>query len=92
MVIQVELTRRQLAELPKVSAFLDSVARNSEETKLAYHTAIVDFQKFLNQTYLPQTPETILGYLVSDKTNVYELLEGFVSFEIKRKLSIRTIR
>ena len=89
---QVGLTRRQLGELPKVAAFLESVARNSEETKLAYHTAVVDFQKFLNQKYPHQTPETILRNLVSNKNNVYELLEGFVSFETKRKLSIRTIR
>jgi integrase len=92
MSIQLQSTRRHLAELPKVSAFLESVARNSQETKMAYHSAIVDFQKFLDQKCLPETPETILGNLVSNKTSVYELLEGFISFETKRKLSIRTIR
>jgi integrase len=90
--MQLQSTRRHLAELPKVSAFLESVARNSQETKMAYHSAIVDFQKFLDQKYPHETPETILGNLVSNKTNVYELLEGFISFETKRKLSIRTIR
>ena len=90
--MQVQLTRKQLAELPKVSTFLESVARNSEETKLAYHTAIVDFQEFLNQKYPAHTPETILGKLLLNKINIYELLEGFISFETKRKLSIRTVR
>jgi hypothetical protein len=82
-----KLTRKRLGELPKVRSFLESVGRNSKKTQYAYHASMVDFQGFLDEKYPGQTANSILQDLSQNQINVYELLEGFVSFEISKKLS-----
>ena len=90
--IQDHLTRKQIGDLPKVKSFLDSVGRNSKQSRQTYHAAIVDFQHFLYKKYPGQTADSVLTNLVKDEINVYELLEGFVSFESSLRLSVRSIR
>lgn len=90
--IQDQLTRKQIGDLPKVKSFLDSVGRNSKQSRQTYHAAIVDFQHFLHKKYPGQTADSVLTNLVKNKINVYELLEGFVSFESSLRLSVRSIR
>lgn len=90
--IQDQLTRKQIGDLPKVKSFLDSVGRNSKQSRQTYHAAIVDFQHFLHKKYPGQTADSVLTNLVKNEINVYELLEGFVSFESSLRLSVRSIR
>lgn len=90
--IQDQLSRKEIGDLPKVKSFLDSVGRNSKQSRLTYHAAIVDFQHFLHKKYPGQTADSVLTNLVKNEINVYELLEGFVSFESSLRLSVRSIR
>ena len=76
--------------LPKVSAFLASIARNSLSSKMTYCSAINHFQNFLYQTqskakYLDCNCETMLQPLLQNKINVYELIDDFVSFLVATK-------
>jgi hypothetical protein len=80
----------EMTTLPKVIAFLDSIARNSLNSKTTYSTAINHFQNFLSQDqYLEKYQgcncETILQLLLENKINVYELFDKFVSFLVATK-------
>jgi hypothetical protein len=44
--------RRQMRAMPKVKSFLDSVSRNSNNTKRNYETGITHFYAFLNEKTL----------------------------------------
>jgi len=75
---------------PKVSAFLDSIARNSLSSKMSYCSAINHFQNYLCQNenkekYLGCNCETILQPLLENKINIYELFDHFVSFLVATK-------
>src|SRR5215831_14704648 len=75
---------------PKVSAFLDSIARNSLSSRMSYCSAINHFQNYLCQNenkekYLGCNCETILQPLLENKINIYELFDHFVSFLVATK-------
>jgi integrase len=90
-------TRRQIEDLPKVKSFLESVSRNSKQSKKTYYSGIKHFQQFLNVKYPGKTVESILSSINNDsngqeqKIDVYELLDNFVSFLIQLNLSIPSI-
>jgi integrase len=85
------LTRHRIEELTKVKVFLDSIGRNSRESRNAYHRGLVHFQNFLDEIYPTITVESILQPLVRGEINVYELLDNFVPFLIKLKLAVNSI-
>jgi integrase len=63
-----------------MSAFLDSVGRNSIKTRKSYASALAHLQNCLNQKYQGYNCETILKPLVENKISIYELLDSFVSY------------
>src|SRR5215212_4215478 len=80
-------------DFPKVRTFLESVARGSKNSKASYEIGLKHLQCFLNSIssnnnnnnssandYSSYDIETILLALQSNKLNVYELLDSFVSF------------
>lgn len=85
------LTRHKVEALANVKAFLDSIQRNSRESKNAYHLGLTHFQNFLDEKYPTLTAQTILHRLAKNEINVYELLDDFVSFLMTLKLSINSI-
>jgi hypothetical protein len=80
-------------DFPKVRTFLESVARGSRNSKSSYEVGLKHFQGFLNRNirnsdsnngandyyHHHNNIETILSALQSNKLNVYEMLDGFVS-------------
>jgi integrase len=85
------LTRYRIEELTKVKVFLDSIERNSRESRNAYHRGLIHFQNFLDEKYPTITVESILQPLLRNEINVYELLDNFVPFLIKLKLAVNSI-
>jgi integrase len=82
---------KQTELLPKVKAFLGSIARNSIKTKRSYSSGITLLQNFLNQNrqkYQACNCETILEPLLENKINVYELFDSFVSYMLATKPEI----
>lgn len=67
-----------------VSTFLNSIGRNSKNSRKAYHTGLMHFENFLEKKYKFK-PERIISSLFSklkkdQKINVYELLDNFVTY------------
>jgi integrase len=87
-------TRTEIAQLPKPRTFLDSIRRNSLSSEDTYLSGLVHLQKFLsqNEKFRNHSVETILDYLSKQQTNLYEVLDGFVSFLISLNLSISSIK
>jgi hypothetical protein len=85
------LTRHKVEALTNVKAFLNSIQRNSKESKNAYHLGLTHFQNFLDGKYPTLTVETILQHLAKNEINVYDLLDDFVSFLMTLKLSVNSI-
>jgi integrase len=63
-----------------VNAFLTSMLRNSIRSKYAYQYGLTHFQKFISEKYSKYNLETILEPLSKNKINLYEILDGFVSY------------
>ena len=85
------LTRHIVEALTNVKSFLDSIQRNSKESKNAYHLGLTHFQNFLDKKYPTLTVQTIIHHLAKNEINVYELLDDFVSFLMTLKLSVNSI-
>jgi hypothetical protein len=62
----------------KVEQFLNSKARNSQQTKRVYSFALSHFEKFLSKERY--NLENILNALTKNKINVYDLLDRFVNY------------
>ena len=86
--------QNQLESFPKVKIFLESIARNSIKSKRSYSSGLSLLQTFLNSKEVNQryqgymhdyNCETILQPLTENKVNVYELLDGFVSYLLSAK-------
>jgi integrase len=86
--------QNQLESFPKVKVFLESIARNSIKPKRSYSSGLSLLQTFLNSKEVNQryhghkhdyNCETILQPLSENKVNVYELLDGFVSYLLATK-------
>jgi integrase len=96
----ISITRRQINNLSKVTAFLDTIGRNSLKTKRNYETALVHFQGFLNERYDGKhSLETIIDAILRNDTDLYELIDRFLAYEntkIKKgeevRLTPQTIR
>ena len=70
-------------DFPKVRTFLESIARNSRNSKASYEIGLKHLQRFLgaSSNYRQNhNIETILSALQTGSANVYELLDGFVSY------------
>jgi hypothetical protein len=69
-------------DYPKVRTFLESIARNSRNSKASYETGLKHFQRFLasSSNYKDYNIESILSALQTGSANVYEPLDGFVSY------------
>ena len=73
----------ELSKLPKVTSFLDSMGRGSIKSMNTYASALAHFQDFLDKKYNHDccyNCETILKQITQNKVNIYELLDGFVSY------------
>jgi integrase len=94
MQITSALVHSQVEDIPKAKAFLESISRNSKNSKKTYQTGLLHLHKFLDQNYPggKVTLETILEKLTKNEINLYELLDRFVSFLLSSKLSIHSIR
>ncbi|MGB8087557.1 MAG: hypothetical protein WCF07_14820, partial [Nitrososphaeraceae archaeon] len=80
----------------KVNTFLDSIGRSSKNTKHAYATGLTHFTEFLKSksSNNKQTPDIIISQLKSGKSDVYELLDQFVSYLLSlatQNISPRTL-
>jgi integrase len=64
----------------KTKTFLHSIGRNNHKTKHAYEVGLVHFNRFLKEKYPGYNVETILKLLLTNKIDVYELLDNFVSY------------
>lgn len=65
----------------KVTRFLDSIGRNSRQSKRIYGFGLSHFQGFLYHEYgMGCAIDSIVDSLTADKINVYTLLDGFVSY------------
>lgn len=75
-----QLLLRETINQPKVTQFLDSVARNSVKTKQIYAIGLSHFQTCHSHTKDGQTLETIVDLIIKNDVNVYVLLDNFVSY------------
>ena len=64
------LTYYRIEELTKVKVFLDSIERNSRESKSAYHRGLIHFQNFLDEKYPTITVESILQPLFRNEISI----------------------
>ncbi len=75
--------RQQIAKSTantRVNAFLNSIGRNSKNSRIAYSTALTHFAQFLLSESKELTPDNVIPLLTKGKVNLYELLDGFVSY------------
>lgn len=84
--------RSQMKAMLKVKSFLDSVSRNSKNTRKNYETGIIYFHAFLTEKHPPYTPESILQPLNNNELNLYEMLDTFIDFLGATELSVPSIR
>jgi hypothetical protein len=70
----------------RVTAFLNSIGRNSKNSQRAYGTALRHFEEFLRPR--KQTLDTIIASLANGKANVYELLDQFISYLSKQNIAV----
>ena len=89
------LTRHRILTMPKVLTFLESIERNSKNTRSNYHLGLACFQNYLDANSNSNSSvkikldlETVLPLLSKNKMDVYELLDGFLSYLMKRKAAI----
>jgi integrase len=75
-------------KLPKPAAFLSSVERNSASSKKAYSSGLLHLNNFILRHYSNYNLETILKPLLKNKINIYQFLEGFVSYLLETRIGI----
>jgi site-specific recombinase XerD len=88
---QVSKTHRQLETMPRVQKFLFSKKRGAINTALGYKTSLAFFQQFLTNDYDDLSLESVIDLLISNRTDVYDLLDRFVSYLVNIKLSRSSI-
>ena len=77
---QISTTHRRIEKMSKVQKFLLSRERGAINTAVGYKTSSALFQQFLTKEYDDLTLETIIDLLISNKVDVYDLLDRFVSY------------
>jgi integrase len=73
----------------KINVFLESIGRNSNNSRKLYRTGLYHFAQFLKPE---QTPDTIILLLQNQRINQYELLDQFVSYLLKQHIAISTLK
>jgi integrase len=74
--------RSKIDKYDKPRTFLDTMGKNSRKTGSNYLTALVHLESFLYNRYDGKyNVDTITDLISRNQINVYELLDGFVSFE-----------
>lgn len=73
----------------RVNTFLNSIGRNSKNSKRAYGAGLTHFAEFLRHEQ--QTADTIITLLSKGKINVYELLDQFVSYLSQQNITVTSI-
>ena len=74
--------RSKINKYDRPRTFLDTIGKNSRRTRSNYETALVHLERFLRNRYDGKyNVESIIDLVSCNKLNVYELLDGFVSFE-----------
>lgn len=81
--------RQELLARPKLNTFLESIKRGSANTFKGYLTSFVHFQRFLDNKFSGNNPDSMLEKLLSNQIDLYELLEGFISSLVGSPKSIR---
>lgn len=80
------LLLKETSSQPKVHKFLESIARNSVKTRNVYKIGLSYLQTFLCEKYGSDfTLDTLLANLSKNQTNVYSILDDFVSFILGKK-------
>lgn len=82
------LSRGQVQSLKPVGDFIESRSRKSPNTGKGYLTALVHFNNFLSPIH---TAETILHSLIEGETDVYKLLDSFVSDQLNKVAERTTV-
>jgi integrase len=74
--------RNKIGKYNRPRAFLDTVGKNSRKTRSNYETALVHLEIYLNDRFDSKyNVDSIIDLILCNQINVYELLDGFVSFE-----------
>ena len=74
--------RNKIDKYNKPRVFLDTVGKNSRRTRSNYETALVHLERFLHDRFgSVYNVDSIIDLILCNQMNVYELLDGFVSFE-----------
>lgn len=77
---------------PKVTAFSNSISRNSVASKDMYLIGLVYFQDFLSKRLPRQSVESILLPILEQKIDLYKLFDDFVAFLLSFNLSVSSIK
>jgi integrase len=89
---------KSIEYIPKAKIFLESIQRNSKDSRRVYQTGLAHFRHFLQKKYAinadtQYTLETILESIYRNEINVYDLLDNFVSFMMdSTSLSVYAIK
>ncbi|HEY7570078.1 MAG TPA: tyrosine-type recombinase/integrase [Nitrososphaeraceae archaeon] len=74
--------RGKIDKYDKTRTFLYTIGKNSRSTRSNYLTALVHLESFLYNRYGGKYDvDSLIDLLSRNQINVYELLDGFVSFE-----------
>jgi integrase len=79
-----------LSKETQVNTFLESIGRNSINSRRTYKIGLTHFAEFLKPK--KQTPTTIIPLLAKGKVNTYELLDQFVSYLSKLNIAIPSLK
>ena len=77
-----ESLRIEINKYNRPRMFLDTVGKNSKNTRNNYETALVHLECFLHNRYNDKyNVDSIIDLISGNHIDVYELFDGFVSFE-----------
>jgi len=79
-----------LTKETRVKTFLNSIGRNSKNSRKSYQTSLIKFEEFLKPKNL--TPTSIIPLLIKGKINTYELLDQFVSYLTNNGVTIVSLK
>jgi integrase len=87
------LEQQQQLVSNRVNTFLNSIGRNSKNSRRTYASGLGYFERFLNNNYHPNyNPDTIIQPLQDQQINVYELLDQLVSYLSQQNISIPSLK
>jgi integrase len=87
-----EQQQQLVSEFNRVNTFLNSIGRNSKNSRRTYATGLKYFERFLNNNYPNQDPDTIIKPLQDQRINVYELLDQLVAYLSQQNISIPSLK